>query len=280
VKLLILLYVVVIAALFVQDARGETTTRHSVLIGASGGSEVDKLRENVGGKLATHLFRELGDTPVTTVKYISIEPETSWEGIADGDRDADIRKWANALARVDARRLVTFSHEPQTEQDTLGTAAEFKAAWRHVVTVFRDAGADRVKFVWVVAWTTVVMDPTEVSYLSKWYVGDTWTDYVSTEIHNRGSCTPEGWVSFGWKAAPFLAWNKAHDKPILFAEVSANDEPRRVAWLNNATRYVKRHPLVAALFYYQSPLDHGCNRPMLDSEPEYDAFQNMIEELT
>ena len=71
-----------------------------------------------------------------------------WSRIASGAEDAAIIARANAIKAFGYPMYLTFHHEPENDLATYGTPTDFAAAFRHVVTVFRQQSVTNVAFVW------------------------------------------------------------------------------------------------------------------------------------
>lgn len=93
------------------------------------------------------------------VVLVQLEPgRTSLAAIAGGVYDGFIEGYANAVARFGAQTgqavIIGFGHEPNGYWYPWGyrhaDPAVWVAAWRHVVTVFRQQGADNVTWLWTV----------------------------------------------------------------------------------------------------------------------------------
>ena len=72
----------------------------------------------------------------------------SWSAIANGCQDATIIAHADAFKAFGSPMYLSFHHEPENDLGTYGTPADFAAAFRHIVTVFRSRGVTNVAFVW------------------------------------------------------------------------------------------------------------------------------------
>jgi Glycosyl hydrolase family 26 len=88
-----------------------------------------------------------------TVPFIQMEPWTiSLAAIAAGRSDTYLRSYARAVAAYRYPVLLGFGHEMNGNWYPWGWThvppAVWVAAWRHVVTVFRDAGARNATWIW------------------------------------------------------------------------------------------------------------------------------------
>ncbi|MFN2470403.1 MAG: hypothetical protein ABR583_05325, partial [Gaiellaceae bacterium] len=67
--------------------------------------------------------------------------------IASGKHDAWIAARADALKAFGHKVMLAFQLEPEDDA-AWGTPAEYRAAWRRIVSIFRARGATNVVFVW------------------------------------------------------------------------------------------------------------------------------------
>src|SRR5216683_777363 len=89
------------------------------------------------------------------VPFVELEPYTvSMQSIAAGQQDAYLWSYARAVRRFGGPVLIGFAHEMNGFWYRWGykhtPPQVFRSAWRHVVTVFRRAGAFNVKWIWVI----------------------------------------------------------------------------------------------------------------------------------
>jgi hypothetical protein len=73
-----------------------------------------------------------------------------WRAIADAQPGStlynNIVTWATRIKSLGAHVYFTFNHEPETALNTSGSGADFIAAWRKVVTVFRQQGVTNADY--------------------------------------------------------------------------------------------------------------------------------------
>ncbi|MEV7973840.1 PKD domain-containing protein [Cellulomonas sp. NPDC089187] len=178
----------------------------------------------------------------------------SWATIASGAVDDRIRAQAAGIAELDTTVWLTLHHEPDIAQGW-GSPAEYRAAWRHYVGVFRAAGVE-VRWTWVLtpgsfgsAQTTAGADA--------FYPGDDVVDRVGLDAYNWYGCAPDkppNWRSLATVAGPFRQWASARSKIPLLAEFGSAPDPadptRRPTWLREAVDWLAAWPELeaAALF--------------------------------
>jgi hypothetical protein len=263
-----------IAYVAVGDANAATTNRHVIV----GSTDAARLAGHVTPTPANHKYADLGGgmDPVTDARYVNVEADApgQWAAIARGKYDRAIRRWAHALDDTGRPRLVSFNHEPSTEAGRAGSAKDYRQAFRRFASLMA-AQAPRVRMVWAVTQVSIVNgDPTV------FYPGRAAVDYVSSNAFNRAGCRAktEPWTSFGSKVNPLVELARELDQPVVISEYAMDDHPDRARWLDGVTRYVKNHPRIEALFYYNSPWNTTCDW-LLHSPADYAAMTRMIAAL-
>ncbi|NHT17894.1 PKD domain-containing protein, partial [Cellulomonas sp. IC4_254] len=170
-----------------------------------------------------------------------------WAAIASGEVDADIRRQAAGVAALGVPVYLTLHHEADIAQGW-GTPAEFRAAWRHYVQVFRDAGVRDVRWTWVVTPASFGSAPSTAG-AQAFYPGDDVVDRVGLDAYNWFGCAPGkpvAWRSLAEVAGPFRRWAEARGKPAVLAEFGTAADPadpdRRAAWLTDAVDWLGSWP--------------------------------------
>jgi len=180
-----------------------------------------------------------------------------WADIAAGHQDAAIDAEARRLASLGRPILVSFSHEPEMQFATKGTAADFKAAFAHVVRRARNAGATNVRWVWTVMGLS---DPVWLQRYQQMWPGDAYVDWIAWDPYNFASCGGKPWKSFADIVHPFYAWLTANghaNKPYMLAEFGtiekAGDPSAKPDWLGGVTAAMRSLPNLKALVYFDLP---------------------------
>jgi hypothetical protein len=214
------------------------------------------------------------------IPLLSIKPKTgsgkqiSWASIARGEADADIRRQAAGIASLDSPVLLAFHHEPDLAGNaSYGKPADYVAAYRHYRAVFEAAGVRNAAFAWVVTTTTFGRAGATDSY----YPGDDVVDWIGVDAFNWFGCSDgqtTGWRSLQTVAAPFAAWAKPHNKPLVLAEWGSVEDPaqpgRKAAWIRDAMSMAKAWPQLRAMSYLDA---HGSCPWWIDSSRSaLDAF--------
>jgi hypothetical protein len=156
-----------------------------------------------------------------------------WADVADGSHDGAIDAQAQRLAAFGQRLFVGFQHEPEDNLGPcqpgatndpvadMGSAQEFRAAFRHIVARVRPVAPN-------VVWVFGVMghDPA-----SSWtfYPGDDVVDWVAWDPYNWADCagrTTDGWRSFQQIAQGMYGYLDAigNAKPRMLGEFGSHDD--------------------------------------------------------
>jgi hypothetical protein len=121
-----------------------------------------------------------------------------WASIGAGDQDAAIGRQADGLRALGSRVILIFHHEADIAVG-YGTPADYVAAFRRIVSVFRAHGAANVEFATAFVGTTFAgttfsgttfSGTTASSTAAQWYPGDDVVDWIGADIYNFGSCVP------------------------------------------------------------------------------------------
>jgi hypothetical protein len=109
------------------------------------------------------------------------DPEhASIAGIAAGSYDEYLRTFADSVRRFGRPVVIGFGHEMNATWYSWGYGhvrpATFVAAWRHIVTLFRDQGADNVVWLW-----TINADRPGTGPVQEWWPGAKYVDWVGID---------------------------------------------------------------------------------------------------
>jgi PKD repeat protein len=129
--------------------------------------------------------------------WLSVKPHRSngtvirWSSIAAATPGtalyADMERWAQRIRDYGAVTHVIFNHEMETSGNTSkGTPAEFIAAWRTWVSVFREVGVPNARFTWVA--TAYAFRPGAPNAAQNFYPGDAYVDEIGADGYNWLDC--------------------------------------------------------------------------------------------
>lgn len=217
----------------------------------------------------------LGRTPVASVNPITAgnvplvdpsgEGKGTWASIAAGEFDADIINMAQKIRDCGISPFVfCFNHEPEDEvrgnptDNYMGTAAEYIAAWRQVVTLFRQQQADNVDFMWIMRGRAFGDNvPYDLPNAEDLYPGDDYIDWIAGDVYNYSF--NGDWGSLSEVANNFYSWASQRPKPLAFGEWgsreeffnSSNDGTRKAAWFDEGAQWLKTEGTrVKAIMYF------------------------------
>ncbi len=207
------------------------------------------------------------------------QPRYRPELVARGDFDAYLRSWADDLAAWDGPVFVRMFHEMNAGWYPWGAGIDGNEprhvvdAWRHVRSVFADAGAGNVFWVWCPD-----AGRGEVP-LAALYPGDPWVDWVGLDGYNWGDNRPEsGWRSFEEVFADAYAELTAlTDRPLMIAETASSEKGGdKAAWIADAFAALPdRFPRVRALGWFDEAIPKG-DWPVDTSPESLAAFREAI----
>jgi hypothetical protein len=198
-----------------------------------------------------------------------------WSAIAAGRVDADIRRQAAGVAALGVPVYLTLHHEADIAEGW-GTPAEFRAAWRRYVQVFREAGVQDVRWTWVVTPGSFGSAPSTAG-ADAFYPGDDVVDRVGLDAYNWYGCAPgkpAAWRSLAEVAGPFRRWAEARGKAAVLAEFGTAADPadpgRRAAWLTDAVAYLGGWPGLDVASSFEGT--GTCPWAVAGSEPARSAY--------
>lgn len=166
------------------------------------------------------------------VPLIQIDPEkVSVAGIAAGWYDRYLVSYARAVRAYAAPVILSFGHEMNGWWYSWGhrhtSPADFVAAWRHIVTVFRILRASNVTWLWTV---NIIRKGRGISDPAPWWPGSPYVTWIGIDgYYHRRSWTFASLFGPTIKAVHMLT---RHPVPILIAETGASswaDQPTKIA---------------------------------------------------
>lgn len=159
---------------------------------------------------------------------VQMEPRsTTCAKIAAGGSDGYLRSYAAAVRSFRHPVIISFGHEPNGPWYPWGLhtpAAEYVAAWRHVVDVFRSQGADNVTWLWAV-------NIGRLSLLNDRYPGASYINWIGVTGYYAAR-----WSNFASSdLAPTISYVRqlAPGKPVIITETGIAPDPRRPAQIRN-----------------------------------------------
>ncbi len=206
------------------------------------------------------------------------DPNYSLSAILSGQYDGYIESAAQQAAAVGRPMLINFAPEMNGDWESWGpgvngnTASEYVAVWRHVVGIFRAAGATNVGWIWDpnAAWNS------STTYQA-YYPGDAWVDWVGMDGYNFGTTTSDGWLSpLQIFSGSYASLRALTHKPIIIEETaSAEAGGSKAAWITSLeTDIPKDLPAVHALVWFN--IDKETDWRVNSSPAALKSFQQLV----
>lgn len=301
-----------IVAVMLAPVRDSALATTRVEFGASApqrGSEsqrdaVERIESQIGRPLA--LVRVYGrwDSPFPTDfdswlaasghrLFLSVAAQRSdggfvpWASIASADPGTGLYetmvRWARSIRDFGAPVYFSFDPEPETESaSTMGTPAQFVAAWRTMRAIFADVGVPNAT--WVIVTTAYTYARTDGRGIAAWYPGDDVVDAIGADGYNFFGCSAgvsTAWRSFRQIFDPVRAFGTMHpSKPVVVPEWGSVEDPstpgRKATWIANAAATLKSSgwEQFTAVAYWNSATP-GCSYVIDSSDSSLAAFAAM-----
>lgn len=211
------------------------------------------------------------------------QPAYSFASINAGNHDVYIRSWAKAAATTKVPIVVRFAHEQSTKPGVVswypwqGDPEGYKAAFRRIVSIFRNEGATNVQFLWSAMW---IYDESTALY----YPGADVVDYVGTTTINHGTAAKAEWAE--WRSFFELLggqYKVAEDKwgkPFIVTELATAEQGgNKAQWLTDTFMYLKDYPRIVGVILLEVKQDREwptINWSVASSEKALGAFKEVI----
>jgi mannan endo-1,4-beta-mannosidase len=176
---------------------------------------------------------------------VQIEPRgVTLASIAAGASDAYLRAYAAAVVAFGHPVILSFGHEMNGTWYSWGlshtSAATFVAAWRHVVRIFRAAGAANVTWLWAVNSIAGASGS-----LTQWWPGAAWVDWVGIDgYYFRDASTFD--LVFGTTIADIRTFSSA---PLLIAETAVGTTSNRESQIGALFANVRAQRLAGIVWF-------------------------------
>nr|WP_297939048.1 glycosyl hydrolase [uncultured Lachnoclostridium sp.] len=177
--------------------------------------------------------------------------------ISSGQKDNHIRQMASDTKACNKEIYISLMHEANGNwydwaigDSKVNNNQTYKAAYQHVVNIFRQVGANNVKFIWNVNAGNC---GSGTSYTDH-YPGDTYVDYVAIDGYNWGTTQSWGstWQSFDEIfAAPYQALSTIN-KPIFITEFSSTEiGGNKAAWITETFKTIRtKYPRIKLVSWF------------------------------
>ncbi|MFZ1041090.1 MAG: glycosyl hydrolase [Anaerolineales bacterium] len=265
--------------------------------GASGGgptfaSQLPQFQADLGGRLPgilnfyTDFLTPLPLTDLQTIEAKGSIPLISWggagscatssipsgqytSGIAAGQYDQQITQYANSLKAFGHPVFVRWFWEMNLGKKNdpcngSAGASGYVAAWRHIYTLFHQAGATNVAFVWCPALSA------GLTGADNFYPGADYIDWIGIDGYLKDSNTASSFAElFGAWYAKYVTYQK----PLIVVETGApqNDQAN---YFNGIGQSVPtQFPDLKAILYFDAL---GNNGDWALTQPGLEAFAQLL----
>jgi Glycosyl hydrolase family 26 len=191
------------------------------------------------------------------VPLVQMDPaNVSLADIASGQYDSYLRSFGAAVTSFGHQVVIAFGHEMNGNWSSWGnthtSAATFVAAWRHIVTVVRQAGARNVTWMWTInivnsEQTVPIPDP------APWWPGGAYVNWVGVDGYYYNSS-----ATFSDLFGPTLVdvRNLTSD-PILIAETGAEPAAGQPAKIADLFAGVRTYGLLGFIWFDEDTEGHS-----------------------
>jgi mannan endo-1,4-beta-mannosidase len=197
--------------------------------------------EPFGGAFAATLYSH-GITPL-----IQIDPtDASITAIASGTYDQYLRSFADSVRSFRHAVVIGFGQEMNAPWFPWGyghvSSQTFVAAWRHLVTVFRQQGADNVYWLW-----TLQADQAGTGAIQNWWPGSAYVSWVGIDgFYSKPSDT---FASVFGKTISQARALTTKPKPVLLAETAVGPQANQFANIINLFVGARRANVLGLVWY-------------------------------
>jgi hypothetical protein len=215
-----------------------------------------------------------------------------WRDIANAQPGSalhnDIVTWANRIKSLGTHVYFTFNHEPETSLNSSGQGAEFIAAWRKVITVFRGQGVTNADYLWIM--TAYSFKARDRRRAVDWYPGEAYIDYMGADAYNWYNCRPgtsNPWNSLEQLLNPMRLFAQGRTiKGLMVPEWASTEDSaqpgRKAQWFADARALFKKpgwEGFKAVLYYNKSSKYPNCRWFVDSSQASLTAFSAMANDV-
>ena len=189
------------------------------------------------------------------------QPSFTLSRIADGQYDGYVRQWAQDAARWGRPLYLRWAHEmngnwyPWCVDVNGNSSADYVAAWRHIVGIFREEGAANVRWVWSPNRVGNEAVPFETLYPGHGVV-----DWVALDGYNR-STSASTWRDFATLfGQSYRALTELTEKPVMIAETASTEAGGdKAQWIRQAllNDLPAEFPRVKAVVWFHTSKSSG-----------------------
>jgi mannan endo-1,4-beta-mannosidase len=183
------------------------------------------------------------------VPLVQIDPtNVSLAAIASGRYDSYLSAYAAAVRSYGNNVILSFGHEMNGNWYSWGNRrtppAAYIAAWRHIVTLFRAAGAENVTWMWTV--NVLNDDPrTGIPNPAAWWPGSTYVTWVGID----GYYAESSWQFTSMFGPTIAAVRELTSAPILISETGASPAAGQAAKIADLLAGIHNYGLLGFVWF-------------------------------
>jgi mannan endo-1,4-beta-mannosidase len=189
------------------------------------------------------------------VPFVQIDPNlASVSAIASGAYDDYLRSYADSVRTYRHAVVIGFGHEMNAGWYPWGFGhvqpSTFVAAWRHIVTLFSEQGADNVYWLW-----TIQADQLGTGQIQDWWPGAKYVDWIGIDgYYYRPSDT------FNRVFAPTIHQVQSFtDKPILLSETAVARQANQYTNIIDLFNGVVRSRVLGLVWFDKDQSEQGVS---------------------
>jgi hypothetical protein len=168
----------------------------------------------------------------------------SISGVATGHYDRYLRSFADSVRDFGQPVVIGFGHEMNADWYSWGyhhvPASTFVAAWRHLVSLFREHGADNVTWLW-----TINADRPGTGPVKSWWPGAKYVDWVGIDGYYVRPSDNFATV-FGATIAHVQAFTH---KPVLLSETAVGPAAGQFPKIANLFAGMRQYQTIGLVWF-------------------------------
>jgi hypothetical protein len=182
------------------------------------------------------------------VPLVQMEPtDVSLTAIASGKYDAYLSDYAAALSAYRHPVILSFGHEMNGQWFSWGyrkaSPAAFVAAWRHIVTLFRELRVRNVTWLWTI--NVIHSDNQRITAPGPWWPGRSYVNWVGID----GYYWKPSWAFASLFGPTIVKVRELTRDPILIAETAAAPAAGQAAKITDLFRGVRQYGLLGFVWF-------------------------------
>jgi Glycosyl hydrolase family 26 len=205
---------------------------------------------SVAEGMSVQTLQTLGGVPLLTVEPWhpgggANQADFSLSHTIDGTWDKEYEEIARSIVEYHDAVLIRFAHEMNGHWYPWGVAngnraGQYSSAFRHVVNLFRKAGATNA--LWV--WSPNIVRGASSQTISQFWPGSKYVDIVGLTGYGVSEMSPDR----TYDKTLHLVAGLTKD-PILLTEMGAQHDSDKHSWITNFGPWLRDHPQIAGFVW-------------------------------